>query len=232
MIWVVQNLLLNYCFSVAILTFYRRSFNRENVPQFLCFLVEGILTFVWGHTAVIVGTLTISVCLSTYKWRSNMKFRHSFPLVFFLLELENQLPVGVQLINSPERAIVVQLVVSLTQFIRKPLSLKNKMRRLRVFMGPVYVLYSVRSFYLTYLDLGLVCPWVCTLSFASAALACVGGVMFRPDNGVTLNVLFRWQTEHAQRKTIHRNCMILSGTLSFLCLLYVLYIHFWARIPY
>lgn len=83
MIWVVQNLLLNYCFSVAILTFYRRSFKRENVPQFLCFLVEGILTFVWGHTAVIVGTLTISVCLSTYKWRSNMKFRHSFLLVFF-----------------------------------------------------------------------------------------------------------------------------------------------------
>uniref|UniRef100_K1QRY2 Uncharacterized protein n=1 Tax=Magallana gigas TaxID=29159 RepID=K1QRY2_MAGGI len=77
------------------------------------------------------------------------------------------------------------------------------MRRLRVFMGPVYVLYSVRSFYLTYLDLGPVSPWVCTLSFASATLACVGGVIFRPDNGLMLNVLFRWHTEHAQRKVIH-----------------------------
>lgn len=232
MILVVRNLLQNYCFSVSILTFYRKSFNRENIPQFLCFLVEGIVTFVWGHHAAIAGTLTILACYSTYKWRSDMKFRHSFPLVLFLSELENQLPVGVQLINSPVRAIGVQLGVSLTQFIRRPLSLKNKMRRLRVFMGPVYVLYSVRSFYLTYLDLGPVSPWVCTLSFASATLACVGGVIFRPDNGLMLNVLFRWHTEHAQRKVIHRNCMILSGAISSLCLLYNLYNHFWARISY
>lgn len=229
MIWIAQNLLLNYCFSVALLTFYRRSFNRENVPQFLCFLVEGTVTFVWGHNAVFVGTLTILICLSTYKWRSNIKFRHSFPLVFFLLELENQLPVEVQLINSPERAIVAQLGVSLTQFIRRPLSLKHRVRWLRVFMGPIYILYSVRSFYLADLDLGPVCPWVCTLSFASAALACVGGVMFRPDNGLALNVLFRWQTEHTKRKAIHRNCMILSSAFSSLCLMYI---YFWARIPY
>lgn len=242
MILVVRNLLQNYCFSVSILTFYRRSFNEKNIPQFLCFLAEGIAIFVWGHHAAGAGILTIFVSLSTYIWRSNIKFRHSFPLVLFLLELENQLPVGVQLINSPVRAIVVQLGVSLTQFIRRPLSLKNKMRRLRVFMGPVYVLYSVRSFYLTYLDLGPVSPWVCTLSFASAVLACVGGVLFRPDNGLMLNVLlnrfdrkteqFDGKIEHAQRKVIHRNCMILSGAISSLCLLYNLYNHFWARISY
>jgi hypothetical protein len=222
MIGILNTVLRDFCLSVALQTFYRKSFSTTILPQFLCFLTLGIfppLPFDSGKSAFIFlatvrGPLT---CFAIYKWiwRKNIKSYNLLLVLVVVMEIDFY-----PLLHSPEWAIGAQLVVSLTQFIRKPLSLKNKIREIRVFLGPVYVLYSVRSFYLVHRTFGSAYPSLGALMFANAALASVGGVLFRPDNDILLKHL-GWKTYQQDRRLRHRNCMILSALTSLTCFLYI-----------
>ena len=214
----MKNLLCDYCFSVCIQTFYQRSFNRNNLPLLSWFLVIGVITRVFGHNTVVLTSFFVAIC-STCKWRHQIKFNRKFlTRIPFLLEYFNHIPRTFQFIDSPEHAVLAQFLVSIIQFVRWPLSLKNRLQEIRASMGPIFVLYSVRTFYIFCCDdLAPLHPWVYFVAFANAAMALIAGVLFRPDNGYLLMELFKWHTDIKLRKRYHRNCMILSTSLSCAC---------------
>ena len=217
---IMKNLLCDYCFSVCIHTFYQRSFNKNNLPLLSWFLVIGVITWVFGHNTVVLTSFFVAIC-STFKWRHEIKFNRKFlTRIPFLLEYFNHIPRTFQFIDSPERAVLAQFLVSLIQFVRKPLSLKNRLQDIRASMGPIFVLYSVRTFDMFRSDdLAPLHPWVCFFAFANAAMALIAGVLFRPDNGYLLMELFKWRTQRPLRRSIHGCCMIISTLLACGCAL-------------
>ena len=219
---IIRNLLSDYCFSVCIQTFYRKSFNGNNVAQLSCFLPIGVTTYVFGHNVVVLTSSFVAVGYLTHRWRHEITLdRYFLARILFLQEYCNHIPSNLQFIGSPERAVLTQFLVSLIQFVRKPLSLKIRLQEIRAFMGPIFVLCSVRTFNMFRSDdLAPLHPWLCSISFASTVVALVGGVLFRPDNDYLLTKLFKWRTDTELRKRHHRNCMILSTLLSCGCGVY------------
>ena len=218
---IIRNLLIDFCFSVCIQTFYQKSFNRNNLPQLSWFLAIGVITWVFGHDTVVLTSFFVAIC-STCIWRHEIKFDRYFMVrILFLLEYFNHIPSTFQFMDSPVRAVLAQFLVSLIQFVRKPLSLKNRLQGIRAFMGPIFVLYSVRTFNMFRSDdLMPLHPWVCFFAFANAAMALIGGVLFRPDNGYLLMELFKWRTQRPLRRSIHRCYMIISTLLACSCGVY------------
>ena len=219
---IIRNLLSDYCFSVCIQTFYRKSFNGNNVAQLSCFLPIGVTTYVFGHNVVVLTSSFVAVGYLTHRWRHDITLdRYFLARILFLQEYCNHIPSNLQFIGSPERAVLAQFLVSLIQFVRKPLSLKNRLQGIRAFMGPIFVLYSVRTFNMFRSDdLAPLHPWVCFFAFANAAMALIAGVLFRPDNGYLLMELFKWRTQRPLRRSIHRCYMIISTLLACSCGVY------------
>ncbi|XP_028406894.1 uncharacterized protein LOC114529333 [Dendronephthya gigantea] len=102
------------------------------------------------------------------------------------------------------------IVFALTQLLRWPIDLKNRLRELRIVCGPVYTIFAVGSW--------LQSSPTSNLLRSAAFLSLVASIFLRPDNNEVLKVLnyFGSIPSSHSRKIIHGFCMFASFILCFL----------------
>lgn len=124
------------------------------------------------------------------------------------------LALGISLMSvyalQSEYLACVAVFCALTQLLRWPESLKNKLRELRIIFGPVYTIFIVGSC--------IQANFTSILLNVAAVLALLASILLRPDNNETLKVLMSNVPSQQHRKMTHGLFMFSSFLL---CLAYI-----------
>jgi hypothetical protein len=185
-------------YSLAATVYYKRSFSREKlkivVP--LCILAI-ILDFVGNPLLTILVIIEASLLI-----QSITDVFKSLSTSMFLTLLISIMDIRGCMMGPSSWTAYKMIFVAIPQFIRKPDGLKTRLQGVRSHLGPAYVLLSLK--------LALYEHELCgEFVYAVMATAVMAGTLFRPDNGVILDLL-GIQSRHQDRKMVHGRSMCIS----------------------
>lgn len=198
----LQILLSNFhsiYFAVAATIFYKKSFQLKWMWTILAFILAGYLTII--SFSLRLPSLAVGLIICLYSWPI-LKTCNIWTFLTFVVAIVD--PSTVLYTNKTIFTITIAMIAAIPQFIRcQPC--KSKLREVRANLGPVYILYVLKTALLIY-NVDKRSGQMLVISFLSATIA---GVFFRPDNGALLPLLsIRIRTN--RRKFCHRILMIFS----------------------
>lgn len=196
---ILLKLLQSVCFAAGATVFYRKSFQLKWTWTVLGFILTGYTTS--SPYPFNLLTSVIATTISYYSW-TILKGCDTWTFLTFLVAIMD--PSTLLPFNRTTVTIAIAMIAAVPQFIRcQPL--RSKLRELRARLGPVYILYVLRTALLVY-NIDKTGGQMLFFSFFVAILA---GVLFRPDNGVLLSLLIVGIQAH-RRRCCHRSLMIFS----------------------
>ena len=203
--------------SLAVTTFYRKSFTFKNQGSFVLVMYVGF--FIWRWNSFGLPHLSSFVVL-TYKL---------FIILFTINELRNDIKtLDLQdLFNVSVMEIFLQylsvgnftsidlwktiLMMSPLQLVRKPVFLKDLLRPIRVSAGPVSIILSICAGTLQIFESTerITVEWkivpflIIFCSILTIISAVLAGVVFRPDNTEVLKLVHPNPIKYPRRVEIH-----------------------------
>lgn len=185
-------------YSLAATLYYKRSFSRDKLKIVVPLCIMAIIMEIIGNPL-----LTILVTVETFLIIQSITdvFKSLSTSMFFTL-LISIMDIRGCMFGSSSWTAYKMILVAIPQFLRKPDGLKTRLQGVRSHLGPVYVLLSVKLALHKHALHG-------ELVYATMATAVMAGTIFRPDNGVILD-LFGIQSRHQMRKIFHGRSMCIS----------------------
>lgn len=189
------------CLAAGATLFYRKSFELKWTWTIFGFIVAGYSASLSYPLNVLSVATTTTV--SYYNW-TVLKGCDKWTILTFLVAIMDPSTCKLLPFNRSTVTFATAIFAAVPQFIRcQPF--KRKFRELRSRLGPVYILYVLRTALLIY-DVDKAGGHMLFISFGAAILA---GVLFRPDNGALLSLLFVGVRSN-RRKVCHRKLMMFS----------------------
>ena len=208
---VIQAITLSMLFGVWLTIFFKRDFKFKEYlscrVRYVIFLPTWLMVLLLINSdfltvATSVGTLAY-VCLELKELAFEEKWK-CVALGFSLML--------VRVLNAECQACIAVLC-ALTQLLRWPIDLKNKLRELRIIFGPVYTIFIVGSSRSC-----IKADFASVLLNIAAGLALLASILLRPDNSETLRVLLTNVPTTQYRKMTHGLSMFFSFLL---CMAYI-----------
>lgn len=187
--------------------FYRKHFELKWTWTILGFIVAGYSTSLSYSFNLL--SLAAAPAIIYYSW-SIVRGCDLWTFLTFLVAIMDPSTYTLCPVIRTTLTFTTALCAAVPQFMRcQPFMIR--FRELRARLGPVYILYVLRTALLIY-DVDKAKGLMLFVSFLFAILA---GVLFRPDNSVLLS-LFIVGVRRNIRKCIHRSLMILSFVCMFI----------------
>ena len=156
--------------ALGLTIFYKRNF------EFAMHLWGQIrffgLIFAWGLAYLYGANVVIAIGTLLYVWRGSQE-KVKCVVLGVSLVLVNVL--------QAEYLACAAVLCALSQFLRSPIWLKNKLREFRIVLGPVYAILVVGS--------SIQSDPTSTLMTFAMIFALVASILLRPDNNEVLRVL-------------------------------------------
>lgn len=204
---ILLQVLQSACFAASATVFYRRHFELNWTWTVLGFIVAGCYTSISYSSNLL--SLAAALTISYYSW-SILNECDPWTFLTFLVAIMDPSTCTLCPFIRTTLTFATALFAAVPQFMRcEPF--RSRCRELRSRLGPVYILYVLRTALLIY-DVDKAKGLMLFVSFLFAILA---GVLFRPDNSVLLS-LFIVGVRRNIRKCIHRSLMILSFVCMFI----------------
>jgi hypothetical protein len=213
-IWNILQVFSIYILSGVWLTiFYKRDFEfKRHLICRIRYII--VLILVWG--AVYSANIRVLTVLTSF---GTLVYVRTELQALALEERIKCIALGFSLLITRvwevEYLVCITVFCALTQLLRWPISLKNKLRESRIIFGPVYTIFAVGSWIRADLTSSLILT-------VAAILALVASILLRPDNNEVLkllNCLGLPIPSQQCRKMAHGLCMFVSFVF---CLVYII----------
>ena len=199
--------------ALAVTTFYRKSFTFTS--QGIVIFVDILGYIIWSWDSLCFPHISNIVVL-IYKILIMFFTINNLSNDVKTLDLQDVLNVCVMYMflrwvviadYNPAHLWRTVLMISPLQLVRKPLSLKNALRRVRVSAGPVSIILAMLAGYYQICNTtyrGFLATSLLILPSVLVILsAVVAGVVFRPDNTEVLTLVLPYTVKYARRVEIH-----------------------------
>lgn len=181
--------------------FYRKSFQLKWTWTILGFVIAGYSASL-SHPLNVLS-LAVATTISYHSW-TILQGCDKWTFLVFLVAIMDPSTCTVCPVYRSILMFATATIAAVPQFIRcQPF--RSRFRELRAKLGPVYILYVLRTALLIYND-DKTGGQMLFISFGAAILA---GILFRPDNSVLLSLLIVG-IRSDKRKLCHKNLMISS----------------------